>query len=367
MVNDNREPRAVALLERLEDAAYSDYFLFGQQNAGHIGNSIKVADGTESDIKTLVGSHPAIVGVDTLSFLGYEGKMEDLINVTKQLDKEGVIITLSSHMPNFSLGKDQYFDYTPNITEGDVGHRIMPGGDLNAKFRGFLDMIAKYADACVDIHGNHIPIIFRPFHEDSGNWFWWGKEHLEDKDFIKLFRYTIDYLRNTKGIKSFLYAYSPNGMFDSKEQYMCRYPGDDYIDVMGMDVYNDRPVNKDSFWDKLKTSLKIVNDCAEDHGKVYALTELGMRTLDAIPGQYYEGLAPKGNKVKNWFTRVIDTMTSSEELLRCAWILTWSNFSEEQFWVPYTKGNYRHEMCDDFVKFAADPHIKLAPAFKTED
>lgn len=362
MINDNREPHTIAFLETLEDAAYSDYFLFGHQNAGHIGNTLSVTDGTESDVKNLVGKHPAIVGIDTLSFLGYEGKMEDLVKVVKNLNKEGVLITLSSHMPNFSYGDENtYFDYSPNITEGDVGHRIMPGGDLNKKYVKFLDMIADFANKCVDINGDHIPMLFRPFHEDTGDWFWWGKAHLNDEDYKALFRYTIDYLRGAKQIKSFLYAYSPNGMFTRHEDYMARYPGDDYVDVMGMDVYNDCPVKNDKFWKNLKVSLEIIQDCAVNRGKVYALTEIGMRTLDSIPNAYYEGLAPSGNKVTNWFTKVIDTMTSSEKLMRCSYFLTWANFSETQFWVPYAKEGFRHEMCDDFEKFASDPHVMLAP------
>ena len=65
------------LLGLLRDFSISGQILFGQQNAGHIGVSINATDGTESDCKNLTGSHPAIVGIDTLSFLGYEGKMND--------------------------------------------------------------------------------------------------------------------------------------------------------------------------------------------------------------------------------------------------------------------------------------------------
>ena len=134
-----RSEKTDSLLGILREFSVSDRILFGQQNAGHIGVSISVADGTESDCKNLCGSHPAVVGVDTLSFLGYEGKMNDLVMVVKNLRRQGVIVTLSSHMPNFSLGGDEFYDYSPNITDGDCGRRIMPGGDLNEKYRRFLD------------------------------------------------------------------------------------------------------------------------------------------------------------------------------------------------------------------------------------
>ena len=173
---DAREPAVTKLIERLEDASYSDVILLGHQNAGHIGVSIENTDGTESDVKNLLGRHPAVVGIDTLAFRGYEGNMLDLVKTVKQLHKEGVIITLSSHMPNFSLGGEEFFDYSPNIPDGNVGERILEGGDLNPKYRRFLDEIAEFLAKCVDINGERIPMIFRPFHECNGSWFWWGKE-----------------------------------------------------------------------------------------------------------------------------------------------------------------------------------------------
>ena len=126
-----RSEKLDRLLETLRDFSLGGQILFGHQNAGHIGVSISTTDGTESDCKNLTGSHPAVVGVDTLGFLGYEGTMNDLIKVVKNLRRQGIIITLSSHMPNFSLGGDEFYDYSPNITDGDCGRRIMPGGDLN--------------------------------------------------------------------------------------------------------------------------------------------------------------------------------------------------------------------------------------------
>ena len=358
---DNREPAVISLLEKLEDISYSDFLLFGHQNAGHIGVSITSQDGTQSDVKNLVGKHPGVVGIDTLSFFGYEGKMEDTVKVVKQLHKEGVIITLSSHMPNFSLGGKEFIDYTPNMTEGNVGERLLPGGDLNSKYIRFLNNIAKFAQLCVDINGERIPMIFRPFHESNGDWFWWGRKHLSDEKYIELFRYTIDYLRVDKGIRNFLYSYSPNGVIESKSQYMSRYPGDEYVDILGFDMYWDRPKIGDPFLSQINAALDILNDIAQERGKIYAITEIGIRTLESGGMGYYEGLAPSGNSIKNWFTLLLDSMWKGEGGKRCAYVLTWGNFSDTQFWVPYTMDGFRHEMCDDFVKFCADDRVRLAP------
>ncbi len=357
-----RSGKLEKLLGILRDYSESDEMLFGHQNAGHIGVSIKATDGTESDCKNLTGSHPAIAGVDTLSFLGYEGKMNDTVMVVKNLRRQGLIITLSSHMPNFSLGGEEFYDYSPNITEGDCGRRIMPGGDLNEKYKRFLDMIAEFASACVDVEGEKIPMIFRPFHECNGNWFWWGSEFLTDEEYIALFRYTIDYLMGEKGVDNLAVAYSPNGVISNAKEYLERYPGDDYVDILGLDLYHDKPHKGDGFHHKLSLSLDVIYEIAKEHGKLTALTETGYRSLETENG-YFEGLAPEGNTIKDWFTSTLDAITSTESGKRLAYMLVWANFSDTQFWIPFETEEFRHEMCDDFIRFAEDKRIKMAPVF----
>lgn len=357
-----RSEKLENLLSILRDFSESDRILFGQQNAGHIGVSISVADGTESDCKNLCGSHPAVVGIDTLSFLGYEGNMNDLITVVKNMRRQGLIITLSSHMPNFSLGGDEFYDYSPNITDGDCGRRILPGGDLNEKYRRFLDMIADFAEKCVDVEGEKIPMIFRPFHECNGDWFWWGKGFLTDEEYIALFRYTIDYLMGQKKADNLAIAFSPNGTIANDNEYLARYPGDDYVDIVGMDLYHDKPHKGDGFYHKLSSSLDVINNFAKEHGKIPALTEIGYRSLETENG-YYEGLAPIDNTIKDWFTETLDAITSTEGGRRLSYMLVWANFSDTQFWIPFAVDGFRHEMSDDFVKFAEDHRIKMAPVF----
>lgn len=361
-----RSENVAKLLEVLTDYFVKDTIMFGHQNAGHIGVSIDAADGTESDVKNLTGSHPAVVGIDTLSFLGYEGKMSDLVTVVKNLRRQGVIITLSSHMPNFSLGGDSFYDYSPNITEGDCAHRIMPGGDLNEKYNRFLDMIADFASACVDVEGEKIPMIFRPFHEANGSWFWWGKDFQTDEEYIALFRYTIDYLMGIKGVDNFVVAYSPNGPIEGDEDYLQRYPGDGYVDILGLDYYHDKPHDGDGFYRKLTDSLDIIYVLANEKKKIAALTETGYRSLDTGNG-YFEGLAPEGNTVPDWFTSTLEAVLATDGGTHIAYMLVWANFSDTQFWVPFATEEFRHEMCDDFIKFAASPHIKLAPVFDLDE
>jgi mannan endo-1,4-beta-mannosidase len=263
-------------------------------------------------------------------------------------------------MPDFSLGGDGYYDYSAMSTGNDCGRRIMPGGDLNAKYLRFLDMIADFTGKCIGIDGEPIPMIFRPFHECNGNWFWWGAEYLTPDEYKDLFRYTIDYLCGERGVRNFAFCYSPNGPLTDRSAYISRYPGDEYVDIVGLDYYNDNPRRGDGFFKSLASSLDELYEVAQIHGKIPALTETGYRALETKEG-YFEGLAPSGNANRKWFTDVLSCLQGSEGGRRCAYMLIWANFSDQQFWLPYVKGEFRHEMCDNLEAFAADPGVVMAP------
>ena len=348
------------MLALLGEYSASDMIMFGQQNAGHIGISIDVRDGTDSDCKRLTGKMPAVVGIDTLSLTGYEGTPEILIKTVKNLWREGCIITLSAHMPDFSLGGDGYYDYSATSVENDCGRRIMPGGDLNSKYLRFLDLVADFAHKCIDIYGEPIPMLFRPFHECNGGWFWWGAAYLTPDEYKDLFRYTIDYLCGEKAVRNFAFAYSPNGPLTNRADFLARYPGDDIVDVIGLDYYNDNPKRGDGFFKSLQTSLDVLCDIAQIHRKIPAFTETGYRALET-PAGYFEGLAPSGNTNLTWFTDMLAALMKSEGGRRCAYMLIWANFSEQQFWLPYIKSSFKHELCDDFRDFADAENIVMAP------
>ncbi|MBK6282145.1 MAG: hypothetical protein IPF54_05280 [Draconibacterium sp.] len=85
--------------------------------------------------------------------------------------------------------------------------------------------------------GKYIPILFRPFHEHTGSWFWWGKDLCSVEEYKVLWRFTVSYLQNEKNIHHLIYTYSTD-RFKTAGEYLERYPGDDIIDVLGFDLYD---------------------------------------------------------------------------------------------------------------------------------
>ena len=190
LVDENAIKEVGSLYSYLIGVGKSDKVLYGHQNDTH-HKAILKDSGTNSDTKDVTGSIAAISGIDSLSLTGAELQLSDeekekgLDLITKAAElgidtsKEGGIIAMSCHMPNFAEvakkgkidGKYDYSGYTPNVTTGDVVSRIMPGGDLNEAYTGYLDMVAEYAKK---LENAGVPVLFRPFHENNGSWFWWG-------------------------------------------------------------------------------------------------------------------------------------------------------------------------------------------------
>ncbi|WP_139902156.1 cell wall-binding repeat-containing protein [Clostridium thermarum] len=360
LVDEKAIDEIASLYAYLLGVGASDYVIYGHQNDTHHKAVLKDG-GSNSDTKDVTGSIAGIVAIDTLSLTGAELHLEDGDDrdfVTAAADllaaaaEEGAIISLSAHMPNFEIVKNKgkqadgtwdFSGYTPGVTNGNIVTRIMPEGDLNEVFLAYLDLIADLGN---QLEEKGIPVLFRPFHENSGSWFWWGAAHCDQAAFKNLWRYTVEYLRDVKDVHNFLYVYSPNGPIPTEEYYLERYPGDDYVDVMAFDYYNNDPDVNDSFIENLKDIITVVEGLAKKHNKLTAVSETGM-----IPFKVTD------NKVPDWFSKVLEVCSTTN----MAYYLTWANFDESNMFQPYMVDETRgHEMVDEFVKFYNDERSVFA-------
>lgn len=312
--------------------------LFGHQDALAYGVHWKEWHRSRSDVKDLVGSHPAVIGWE-LSKLGKYSYNIDSVDFEqmkqwiKRVYKMGGINTVAWHMDNFATGGDTW------DTGGDVVKHILPGGIHHDAFRAKLDLFAEFVlDLEVGFFRKRpIPLIFRPYHEHTGSWFWWGRNLCTAEDYKSLWRFTVEYLRDTKGIHNLIYAYSPD-VFNTQEDYLERYPGDDYVDIMGLDDYHDLGEGQDHT--KLSQRLEMVVELADKRGKVPALTETGQ---EAIPEH-------------NWWTdALLKNVLSSEKTSSIAYVLVWRNARTTHHYGPF-RG---HTSAENFKKFVSHPKIWL--------
>lgn len=379
----------------LEAVGKSDSVIFGHQNDTHHKAGSKGDGFSNSDTKDVTGSIAGVVGIDTLSLTGneasawdtpYEERINKVAQITKEAAAEGAIVTLSAHMPNFALidekvkkfeengkkgdtqetlgywetdGKKIYnfSGYTPNELSGNVVERIMPGQDLNYLYTAYLDMVADYAKA---VESDGITILFRPLHENTGSWFWWGAAFCDETAYINLYRYTVDYLKETKEVHNILYVYGPGSEAESTVDYGARYPGDAYVDMIGYDLYHSSPTqeNEATYLANVKKQNSILRDFAAEHHKLYAITETGVANGNIA-------LLPSGNEVQDWYMKLLEAVSEDKTAGGAdggvCYLLVWANFSESDgFYLPYVlekkEGGvlYGHETLDDFINFYND-------------
>ena len=328
--------------------------LFGQQHALDEGVTLteegsRVAS-EQSDVKNAVGDYPAVFGWDTLSIDGHEkpgveGDVQQSIqNLSQSMKKAhnlGGILTLSTHPYNFVTGGNF------NDTSGNVVSEILPGGTANEKFTAWLDNIATLAHSLKTADKQSIPFIFRPFHEQTGSWFWWGESTTNPEQYKALYRYTVEYLRDKKGVHNILYAYSPGA---GNDRYLGTYPGDAYVDIFGIDSYDNKEnAGSEAYLSSLLKDLNKIVSLAESKGKIAALTEFGYSA---------QGLKEKGNTL-DWYTRIFKAINGDSEASKIAYMMTWANFNTvNNLYTPYKdiNGNLggNHELLKDFQDFYKD-------------
>lgn len=315
--------------------------MFGHQDDMAYGVGWKAEDG-RSDVKETAGSYPAVHGWDVGSRLGLDANIDDVrfTNMRRWIRdayKMGTINTFSWHLDNLTTGGNSW-DKTPSVAD------VLPGGQKHADLLQQLDLLADMLNK-QKVFFSKIPIIFRPWHEHNGDWFWWGKGNCTEEEYIALFRFTVDYLKNEKGIHHLLYAFSPDRSrlrMDTlaRENYLYGYPGDDYVDILGIDNYGDvgragGPHTPKQQREYFIGSLKLVTMLAREKGKVAALSETGL----------------EGVTNPEWFTKIIlEPIKENREDIQLAWLLVWRNANTTHHYAPYPG----HPSVPDFERFEVD-------------
>ena len=342
LVDSMATEETVALLTNLRSFAV-DKVLFGHQETTAYGVGWK-NDGAEnrSDVKKVCGDFPAVYGWDI-------GKISQVTNndgvpfdqmkaLIKDAYERGGINTISFHQAN-PVTETHSWDTTSAVPY------ILPGGHSHTKYLERLDLVAEFMHDLKADDGSLIPVIFRPYHEHNGDWFWWGKGPASEKDFIALWQFTVNYLKNDKNVHNLLYAFSPDRsrVKDPANpiEYLYGYPGDDYVDIIGVDNYfdvgshwNTKPLDQQSV--SFINSLEVIVQLAEERGKIPALTESGLDKLH----------------IDDWWTDMLLAGVDANELTRrIAYLLVWRNADTEHFHAPYP--GQKTEA--DFVEFYSHP------------
>lgn len=325
-----RTEQTEALLQNLS-SIHKTGFMFGHHDDPLYGVKWE-GDENRSDVKSVCGDYPAVMSFDLGHIELGSDKSLDKISFDKIRQeiiaqyKRGGINSLSWHLDNPLTGGSSW-----DVTDSTVVATILPGGSKHELFLGWLDKVADYMHSLKTEDGTKIPIIFRPWHEHTGSWFWWGQDLCTTEQYKKLWEITYNRL-NEKGVDNLLYAYSPGYGYKSMEEYLERYPEGDIIDLIGFDGYQS---DKESFIANMDKSLSILTEVGKLHNKPIAVTETG---YEAVPDP-------------TWWTNVLLPVVSKYPV---SYVLVWRNARERDnhYYAPYPG----QVSAADFVKFYNEPN-----------
>ena len=268
-VNPNATPEARELLKRIDDIS-GHYTLTGQHNfPNHVSRwSDRVYD--------LTGKFPGVFGSD-FGFSAGEDKdsiegRPAMIEEAKRQYRNGAVIALCWHEVRPTDDEPVTFrdSVQGHLTDYEWNELLTPGTDIYKRWVEQVDVVAGYLKQLQDAN---VPVLFRPYHEMNGNWFWWGGRP-GPKGSAALYRQLFDRFVNVHHLNNLIWVWNsdrPSGNAGSIADF---YPGDKFADVVTIDIYGEY---LQSYYD---TMLSIAGD------KPIALGEVGtMPTLDVLAKQ----------------------------------------------------------------------------------
>lgn len=299
---------------------------FGQMDPFYL-NGRPAGKPFQSDVEDICGSLPAL-GSWELKNIGAGFSDTVMCNEVEYYYQQNGIISFCWHMMDPS-GRGFY---VKDLPDKYAGNELLPGGTHHEWFLEQLDRIAFFFQQLKGPEGESVPILFRPFHEMDGDWFWWGKPYVSRETFAQIWQFTFNYLVNEKKVNNLLFVFSPCDRFtkrDGEMGYLDYYPGDKYVDILAQDNYWQVRSGADSA--AFINQLRIIAELAEEKNKISALSETG---LDGIG-------------ISDWFTSVLLKPIKKESAAgRITYISIWN-----RSFVPYPG----HPAAPDFLKFYQDP------------
>jgi len=342
LVDPQATPQTRALYQNLKELA-PEALLFGHQDDLAYGVGWNRERG-RSDVMEVTGAYPAVYGwelgdlengvamnLDSVYFKEMQGWI-------KEGFKRGGVVSITWHMDNPVTGGSAW-DTTSAVSA------ILPGGAQHERYLSWLDRFATFVGGLKTGpfawlgFGKPVPLLFRPFHEHSGSWFWWGEGHVTPEEYVQLWRFTVHYLRDEKGLHNLLYAYSTD-VFDNEAVYLKHYPGDDSVDLLGYDDY--QALRTDEGVAVMTARLRMLVGMADARGKLAALTETG---AEGVPMPTW------------WADRLLKAIASDPVARRISYALVWRNAHNRpgHFYAPYPG----QASAPDFVRFYAHPFVRF--------
>jgi mannan endo-1,4-beta-mannosidase len=232
-VTPNASPEAVDLLRFL-------YGISGKQTIAGQHAAPLVGMTQLGLVYKRTGQYPAIFGQDfgfsepgTWDGINYRQR---LVDEAIRRHEEGFIIVLMWHAVRPI--EDEPVEFATSVqgklTDAQWADLVTPGTEINERWKSQVDVVAWHL---AQLRDAHVPVLWRPYHEMNGNWFWWGNRPGEN-GYKKLYRMLYDRLVNFHHLNNLVWIFGANELNSNAGPYGKFFPGRDVVDVLATDVYH---------------------------------------------------------------------------------------------------------------------------------
>ena len=191
------------------------------------------------------GKNVVLVGFDFLHASGknseeqwYTGYTHAALEMAKYVWKKGGIPQINWHWKDpmheveafytKSSGNDPYTDFSIGKAYDEATGKWKTDSD---EYKAIMRDMNMIADSLLTLQKEGVAVLWRPLHEASGKWFWWGTDGA--KPCVALYKLMFDTFVNQKGLRNLIWVWTTDEATDALDWY----PGDDYVDVVGRDYY----------------------------------------------------------------------------------------------------------------------------------
>lgn len=284
-----------------------------------------------SDVREVTGEWPGLWSFQ-INFAVKYGDPDGMRREMQYAFERGAALTVCWHADNPVTGGgsgDTNIDFAS----------ILPGGTNHQMLVDALSAVADFLVTVTNGVGAPVPLLYRAWHEQNLlTAFWWNKATPEQ--FKQFWRFTVQYYRDVRGLHNLLYVFCPNWRLPMSQgtiatNYLETYPGDAYVDVLGLDYYGD--LRRAGVTNVLREMIRL----GDERGKLATLTECGA-TLDGLS-------SPSAQP--EWYSNSLLRVLKDDPLLRTMpYLQTWYN-KPGQYWAPFANTNAAYEA---FMAFHRD-------------
>ncbi|ASR48673.1 glycosyl hydrolase [Paenibacillus kribbensis] len=263
-------------------------------------------DELSNKIQKISQSYVGVHGYEMGAISGQSADTEaeqrkNVVDSAIRWNRSGGIVTMTFHeaLPGRPL---TWANVQAKVSQTEFNKYVTPG---TTQYNLLIADLDKVAVSLKQLRDAGVPVLWRPYHEMNGDWFWWGNKN----NFNQLWNIMYDRFVNTHQLNNLLWVWSPNAPNSYTFPYTPKYPGDDKVDILAVDIYNND--FKQSHYEELLGLAGNKPIAIGEHGEMPS-----SEVLQAQPKWVYSMTWGKMLSENNTTDQIQDYMNDSRSLTR---------------------------------------------------